>query len=188
MKKYLSIVTILCGLATAPLVAYDPPSTQMKASDIEITKSEQYAFAGIGAGYSDSFEKDALLAVRLGMQNSLWRTMFTYESNYDIYQAILLEVDRTLVAGLLGGRGRIYLGLSGGWVMFSGDRLDDELVVEWEDYGYTYGGNVGFMYYLNDRVDLSLSYRYLKVKETCGAEACIKDNINGFEVALHYFF
>jgi len=114
--------------------------------------------------------------------------MFTYESNFDIYQGVLVEVDRTVVAGLLGGKGRVYLGLSGGWVMFSGDRLNDELVIEWEDYGYAYGGNVGFMYYLNDRMDLSLSYRYLKLKETCGAEACIQDNINGFEVALHYFF
>ena len=188
MKKYISALTILCGLSTAPLLAYDPPSTQVKASEVEIQPTEQYAFMGIGAGYVDSFEESGLFEARLGMQNSVWRTMFTYENNFDIYQALILEVDRTVVAGLMGGKGRIYLGLSGGWVMFSGDGLDEDLVVEWEDYGYAYGGNIGFMYYLNDRMDLSVGYRYLKVKETCGAEACIKDNINGVEMAIHYFF
>jgi hypothetical protein len=86
------------------------------------------------------------------------------------------------------GKGRIYLGASGGWVMFSGDRVEDNLTVEWEDYGYAYGVNGGFMYYLSDRADLSIGYRYLKVKEICGAEACLKDTIQGIEVALHYFF
>ncbi len=188
MKKYLSPLAVVCGLATTPLVAYDPPSTQMHSSEVEIERSEQYAFFGIGAGYSNSFEEKSLLDLRMGMQNSVWRTMFTFENNFDAYQGLLIEVDRTIVAGLLDGKGRIYLGASGGWVMFTGDRIEDELKIEWEDYGYAYGLNVGFMYYLSDRADLSIGYRYLKVKETCGAEACLKDTIEGLEVAIHYFF
>jgi len=188
MKKILSPLAVLCGLGMTPLVAYDPPSTQMHASEVEIETSEQYAFFGVGAGYSNSFEEKSLLELRMGMQNSIWRTMFTYESNFDIYQGLIIEVDRTVVAGLMDGKGRIYLGASGGWVMFSGDRIENDLTVEWEDYGYAYGLNAGFMYYLNDRADLSIGYRYLKVKDICGAEACLKDNIQGVEVALHYFF
>ncbi len=188
MKRYLSAVAILLTMAITPIMAYDPPSTQMYASDVEITHSEQYAFAGVVTGYSKSFEKNTVLGLRMGMQNNIWRTMFTYESNFDIYQSVLIEVDRTVIAGLMGGKGRVYLGLSGGWVMFKGDRLDGGIKVNWEDYGYTYGGNVGFMYYLSDQVDLSIGYRYLKVKDICGADSCLKDNINGFEVALHYFF
>lgn len=187
MKNLLSTLTILCGLYTTQLVAYDPPATQMHVDDIEIKESEQYAFAGIGAKYSDSFEEKGVVDFRLGIQNSVWRTIFSYESNFEEYQAIMLEVDRTVVAGLLGGKGRIYLGVSAGWVLFSGDRIENDLVVEWEDYGYAYGGNVGFMYYLSDRLDLSIGYRYLIVKDTCGA-SCIKDNIHGVEIALHYFF
>jgi opacity protein-like surface antigen len=188
MNKYLAIMALLSVVVTTQTMAYDPPSTQMYSKDVEITRSEQYAFIGVGAGYSDSFEKNTLLDLRMGMQNSVWRTMFTYESNFDIYQSLLIEVDRTVVAGLMGGKGRIYLGLSGGWVMFSDDRVDDNIVVEWEDYGYAYGGNIGLMYYISDQVDLSIGYRYLKVKDICGAESCLKDNINGLEVALHYFF
>jgi len=188
MNKYLSTVALLSAMATTPIMAYDPPSTQMYSKDVEITRSEQYAFAGVGVGYSSSFEENTLVDLRLGMQNSVWRTMFTYESNFDIYQALLIEVDRTVMAGLMGGKGRVYLGLSGGWVIFSGDRVDNDITVEWEDYGYAYGGNIGFMYYISDQVDLSVGYRYLKVKDICGAESCLEDNINGLEVALHYFF
>jgi opacity protein-like surface antigen len=197
MKKYLSIYIGAFLLFSQQLSAGDP-STQIYASDIEIEDSEQYGFVGIGGGYlnltresgseyvyfsNDKDESKGVIDIRAGLQTNVWRTMFTYESNFDSYQAFLIEADRTIIAGLLGGKGRIYLGASGGWIEFYGERLLNNALVDFEDYGYVYGGNLGFMYYLSDQVDMSLEYRYLFTSSSC----TLKD-IQGVNLALHYFF
>ena len=195
MKKYLLILMSLCGLLTVQLSA-ESASTQMYANEIVIGEAEKYAFAGITGSYLNlipvygtediylgSSEWQGLLGVRAGMQTKVWRTMFTYENNFDTYQAFLIEADRTILAGMMGGKGRIYLGASGGWIGYYGDKLQDDIIVEFKDYGYAYGGNVGFMFYLSDRVDLSIDYRYLFT-----SSSCTLDDIHGPTISLHYFF
>lgn len=198
MKKYLITLTGAFLLFTHTLSAGDP-STQIYAKDIKIEDSEQYGFVGIGGGYlsltreyaseyiynvdDDPDQSKGVIDFRVGVQNTVWRTMFTYESNFDSYQALLIEADRTIIAGLLEGRGRIYLGASGGWIEYYGERLMLGETVDFEDYGYAYGGNLGFMLYLSDQVDLSLEYRYLFTSSSC----TLKD-IQGATLALHYFF
>ena len=195
MKKYLLILVSLYGLLSMQLSA-EPASTQMYAEEIEISDSEQYAFAGITGSYLNLIpvvgtediylnpsEWSGLLGVRVGMQNNVWRTMFTYENNFDTYHAFLIEADRTILAGMMDGKGRIYLGASGGWIGYYGDKLQDGIMVEFKDYGFAYGGNIGFMYYLSDRVDMSIDYRYLFT-----SSSCTLDNIHGTTISLHYFF
>lgn len=195
MKKYLLILVSLYGLLSMQLSA-EPASTQMYADEIEITEAENYAFAGISGSYLNLvqvygtedvyFNTSAgkgVLGVCAGLQTNVWRTTFTYESNFDSYQAFLMEADRTILAGMMGGKGRIYLGVSGGWIGFYGDKLQDDIIVEFKDYGYAYGGNIGFMYYLSDRIDLSIDYRYLFT-----SSSCTLDDIQGPTISLHYFF
>jgi len=195
MKKYLLMLMSLCSLLTVQLSA-ESASTQMYANEIVIGDAEQYAFAGITGSYLNliqaygtediylgSSEWQGLLGVRAGMQTKVWRTMFTYENNFDTYQAFLIEADRTILAGMMGGKGRIYLGVSGGWIGYYGDKLQDDIIVEFKDYGYAYGGNAGFMFYLSDRVDLSIDYRYLFT-----SSSCTLDDIHGPTISLHYFF
>ena len=195
MKKYLLILVSVYGLLSLQLSA-ESASTQMYADEIEISDSEKYAFAGITGSYLnlvqvygtediylDSYDWQGLLGVRAGMQTNVWRTMFTYENNFDTYQAFLIEADRTILAGMMGGKGRIYLGASGGWIGYYGDKLQDDIIVEFKDYGYAYGGNVGFMFYLSDRIDLSIDYRYLFT-----SSSCTLDDIHGSSISLHYFF
>ena len=195
MKKYLLIIISLYGFLSIQLSA-ESDSTQMYANEIVIGDAEQYAFAGITGSYLNliqaygaediylgSSEWQGLLGVRAGMQTKVWRTMFTYENNFDTYQAFLIEADRTILAGMMGGKGRIYLGVSGGWIGYYGDKLQDDIIVEFKDYGYAYGGNAGFMFYLSDRVDLSIDYRYLFT-----SSSCTLDDIHGPTISLHYFF
>ena len=196
MKKYLLILVSLYGFLSIQLSA-ESASTQMYANEIAIGDAEQYAFGGITGSYLnlvqvygtediylDSYEWQGLLGVRAGMQTNVWRTMFTYENNFDTYQAFLIEADRTILAGMMDNKGRIYLGLSGGWIGYYGDKkLEDDTIVEFKDYGYAYGGNVGFMLYLSDRVDLSIDYRYLFT-----SSSCTLDDIHGPSISLHYFF
>ncbi len=182
MKKYLLILLSLSSLLTMQLSA-EEASTQMYASDIVISDTEQYGFGGITIGSLDLLDQVAVAGVRFGMQNSTWRTMFTFEADSDSYRAFLIEADRTIVAGLLGGKGRIYIGASGGWIEFYGEKMIAGQLLDFEDYGYAYGGNIGFMFYLSDRVDMSIDYRYLL---TSGS--CTYDSIQGPSISLHYFF
>jgi hypothetical protein len=194
MKKYLMISLLLSALFSSQLYA-DSPATQINVDDLTIDNTEQYAFVGVEYAYQNleqTLESEdiyfpevgqSLFGLRFGFQNRVWRTMFTYEDNFASYRAFLIEADRTVLAGMMGGKGRIYLGVSGGWIEYYGDRtiLDD--TVEFEDYGYAYGGNVGFMYYITDRIDLSFEYRYLFT-----SSSYTLDTIQGPGIALHYFF
>ncbi len=182
MKKYLLILLSIYTLLATQLIA-EEASVQMHASDIVISDTEQYGFGGITIGSLDLYDQVAVAGIRFGMQNPTWRTMFTFESDMDSYRAFLIEADRTIVAGLLEGKGRIYLGVSGGWLEFYGEKMIAGQVLDFEDYGYAYGGNIGFMYYLSDRVDMSIDYRYLLT-----SSSCTYDSIQGLSISLHYFF
>ncbi len=182
MKKYLLILLSLSTLLATQLSAQEA-STQIHASDIVISDTEQYGFGGITVGSLDLLDATAVAGVRFGMQNSTWRTIFTFEADSDSYRAFMIEADRTVVAGLLGGKGRIYLGLSGGWIEFYGEKMIAGQLLDFEDYGYAYGANIGFMFYLSDRVDLSIDYRYLLT-----SSSCTYDIIQGPSISLHYFF
>ena len=193
MKKYL-IAACLSVLLSQELTA-DTLATQIKASDIVIEDAEQYAFVGIEGAYlslSQTQESEdiyfapvskGVFGLRIGLQTNVWRTMFTYEDNFDSYRGFMIEADRTIIAGLIGGKGRIYLGASAGWIEYYGERLMFDQIVDFEDYGYAVGGNIGFMLYLTDRIDLSLEYRYLFTSSSY----TLKD-IQGPGIALHYFF
>ncbi|MEA3418074.1 MAG: hypothetical protein U9Q90_01650 [Campylobacterota bacterium] len=200
MKNYLLSLILIFALFSAELFAYDPASTQMHVKDLEIEDVEQFPFIGITGSYSDPLEEKGVFGVRAGMQNNVWRTIFTYEDNFGDYQAFLVEVDRTLVAGLFGNRGRIYLGASGGWLRYNADLpdqpedgngtiavvipsdIDDPDLLQTSD-GYSYGINIGFMYYLSEQADLSIGYRYLFVNDINKF-----DYIQGPDISLHYFF
>jgi len=153
----------------------------------EEAEAEQYMFVGLTGSYLNGLNESGVGGLRLGFQNSLWRTIFAVEGNSDQYKAFLIEADRTVIAGLLGGKGRIYLGLSGGWMQFSDDLvvINQETAVELKNNGYAYGGNIGFMFYLTDQIDMSLEYRYLVTQNSC---VCGEENIHGATLALHYFF
>lgn len=185
MKKTINSFILACALFTTPIFS---ATTQMKASDIVIDEVEQYPFIGIVGLENDLLDNNILLGFRVGMQNNLWRSMVTYEDNFDEYQSLMLQVDRTLVAGLFNGKGRIYLGLSTGIIDTGNDWMNAININESDTStintaGYAMGGNIGLMYYVSEQVDISLEYRYLSVQEVDHF-----DRIKGFSIAIHYFF
>ncbi len=182
MKKNFIILLSLWSILSVQLTA-EERSTQMYSDELVIEDRESYGFGGITVGGLDLLDQTAIGGIRVGMQNSVWRTMFTYEEDFDSYRAFMIEADRTIAAGLFGGKGRIYLGVSGGWIAFYGEKLIAGQMLDFEDYGYAYGGNLGFMFYLTDRVDMSIDYRYLLT-----SSSCTYDSIQGPSISLHYFF
>ena len=185
MRKTISLLILASALLATPIFA---KSTQIDARDIVIEEVEQYPFIGIMASYNDLLEDNIVMGFRFGMQNNVWRTMLTYEDNFDEFQTLMIEVDRTIIAGLFQGKGRIYLGLSGGIVDTNNDWMNALNINESDTdtvntAGYAIGGNVGMMFYISDQVDISIEYRYLSVQDVDSF-----DRIKGFSVALHYFF
>ena len=185
MRKTISLLILASALLATPIFA---KSTQIDARDIVIEEVEQYPFIGIMASYNDLLEDNIVMGFRFGMQNNVWRTMLTYEDNFDEFQTLMIEVDRTIIAGLFQGKGRIYLGLSGGIVDTNNDWMNALNINESDTdtvntAGYAIGGNVGMMFYISDQVDISIEYRYLSVQDVDRF-----DRIKGFSVALHYFF
>jgi len=185
MKKTIYSFILVCTLLTTPILAV---TSQMQSQDIVISEVEQYPFIGIVGLENDLLDNNILMGFRVGMQNNVWRTMVTYEDNFDKYQALMLQVDRTIVAGLFNGKGRIYLGLSTGIIDTGNDWLNALNINESDTTtvntaGYAIGGNIGLMYYISEQVDISLEYRYLNVQEVDQF-----DRIKGFSIALHYFF
>ncbi|MBL0720998.1 MAG: hypothetical protein JJV88_00260 [Sulfurovum sp.] len=185
MKKSINSLILIFTLFATPIFASE---TQMKAQDIIIDEIEQYPFIGIMILENDLLDNNILMGFRLGMQNNIWRTMITYEDNFDEYQSLMLQVDRTIVAGLFSGKGRIYFGLSAGIMDTGNDWLNATNINESDTAGinkagYGMGGNIGLMYYLSEQVDISLEYRYISVQEVD-----LFDRIKGFSIAVHYFF
>ena len=133
MKKYL-LAVCLSALLSQELAA-DSLATQIKTSNMVIEDAEQYGFVGIEGAYlnltqtpesEDIYfapESKGTLGLRVGVQTNVWRTMFTYEDNFDSFRAFMVEADRTVVAGMIGGKGRIYLGASAGWIEYYGERI-----------------------------------------------------------------
>ena len=185
MRKTISLLILASALLATPIFA---KSTQIDARDIVIEEVEQYPFIGMIASYNDLLEDNIVMGFRFGMQNNVWRTMLTYEDNFDEFQTLMIQVDRTIIAGLFQGKGRIYLGLSGGIVDTNNDWMNALNINESDTdtvntAGYAIGGNVGMMFYISDQVDISIEYRYLSVQDVDRF-----DRIKGFSVALHYFF
>jgi len=185
MKKTLSSFILAFTILTTPIFA---GSTQINARDIVIEEVEQYPFIGIMASYNDLLTDNVVMGFRFGMQNNVWRTMLTYEDNFDQYQTLMLQVDRTIIAGLFKGKGRIYIGFSGGLVDTGNDWMNAININETDTdtvntAGYAMGVNIGLMLYVSDQVDISVEYRYLSVQEVNSF-----DRLKGFSVAIHYFF
>lgn len=143
---------------------------------------EKFPFVGLGISaqtvdINTQNNKENTIFLRYGSQTLDWRTSFAYEFKSSDYQSLSVEIDRILLDELFGTpKLRPYLGLSGGILKYKDDSLEDTD-------GFYYGGNVGFIIYLTDTIDLDLSYHYHIVQE-------IKtiDSMQGATLSLHYFF
>ncbi|SHO81573.1 hypothetical protein MNB_SV-15-1310 [hydrothermal vent metagenome] len=138
----------------------------------------KYPFLGI-VGYNSNLvgENFNVIAIRYGQQNRDWRTTFTLESKQGDYQLFTMGIDRTILHSLVTTKLRIYAGVRLGAI------TQDDNVAGDTNIGYSYGGAMGLMYYINDRLDFDIGYRYLKVTDLRGI-----DDIKGVSIALHYFF
>lgn len=116
-------------------------------------------------------EDETSFGFRYGRQTLEWRTVFTLAGNTDL-QTFGIEIDKILVDELFGmPEIRPYLGASVGYLNY--EKSD----------GYYYGGNVGFLIYATDTIDVDLGYHYYRI----GSLETL-DSMNGPSLSIHYFY
>jgi hypothetical protein len=142
--------------------------------------SKEFHFVGLAVSTeSMQFESQSSIpdqdetsfGFRYGRQTHEWRTVFTLSGNGDLTN-FGLEIDKILVDELFGmPEIRPYLGASVGYLQYE------------KNDGYYYGGNLGFMLYTSDTVDVDLSYHYY---QTGKLEPL--DTMQGGSLSIHYFY
>lgn len=147
--------------------------------------AQQFPFIGAAlstdsmdfAATPDAFsQNETSFGIHYGRQTIDWRTLFTLSGNNN-FQSAAIEVDKILLDQVFGmPEFRPYLGATVGYLHHEEPSLLD-------NDGYYYGGNVGFLLYASDTVDIDLSYHYYKV-----AELDPLDTMRGFSLCIHYFY
>jgi len=144
-------------------------------------KQQQFPFVGLSISSEEidlgiDKQRESTFSLHYGKQTLDWRTTFAYNYN-NSYQSLSVDIDKILLDELFGtAKIRPFLGLSAAAVKFDDDSLEDA-------YGYYYGGNAGFIFYLTDRIDLDIAYHYRVIEEIDTAK-----NIQSISFSLHYFF
>jgi opacity protein-like surface antigen len=126
------------------------PSSE-KIIGIEVGGGKIQADTILG-GY-DYTGNDVTYGVRLGAQNTEWRTLliFDYYDNSDDDQKYfkgLASFDYLLTDTEV----KPYIGLNLGYIDYTSESYDDS--------GFLYGGQVGLMYRIAENIQIDVTYRY----------------------------
>ena len=152
-------------------------STSIFAQD-----DEEFSFMGLTASYN-VFEliqaddkKQTTIGIRYGKQTIEWRTMFSYQGNNDL-QTFELEVDKLIEDDIFNiPELRLYLGGTFGGIEYKG-------ISNKESQGKYYGGNIGFLIYVTDKIDADIGYHYYST-----SSFDVINKIKGLTLSLHYFY
>ena len=160
--------------------------------------SKDFSFMGLSASTQninifpgESFWESGL-ALKYGQQSMDWRTIFNLDYTTNSYYGAFLEIDKILLDDMFGtAKLRPYLGGVVGYMNVDKDKLAIALEkVDPEDFelfeetnGFYFGGNLGFIIYATDDIDIDLSYHYYKVQNLD-----YMDDLHGASLGAHYFF
>ena len=190
MKKLL-ILSLLTSSMFAGGYISSPENIIQKTNQFDLktfennSLSEDYhsKFNFIGASITSSSidftdntsQKDALLGIRYGIQNTNWRTFseikFDWRNNY----TVTLETDKLFIAYKIESLTIApYIGASIGYLEHTKDDDDEHAV---------FGLHSGLIFNLNDTMDLDLSLSKKRKRDFENV-----DKIISIGVSLHYFF
>ncbi|MDD3591935.1 MAG: hypothetical protein PHO65_04805 [Sulfurovum sp.] len=154
----------------------------------EAKPQKNYAFAGLLVSTQTiNIDDEATThksgaGIRYGQQSLEWRTMFSLEYYPNNYASYSIEIDKILLDEMFGTpKIRPYLGGTIGYLKYDKNALEG--IPHDETVGIYYGGNIGFILYAADNIDIDLGYRYYKV-----GNLDFLDHLHGPTLAIHYFF
>jgi len=124
-----------------------------------------YATKGLGYGF------------RLGADNGEWRTMVAFDkmNNGKVsYERGELQVNYMFLMPQMQDMGlRPFIGLNGGYANYEAEGGTNEN-------GFTYGGQAGVVYDINDQFDIDLSYEYSI------SRAAAFDHVGNIAIGINY--
>ena len=175
MKKV--AVALLCTALGSTLYARGDISRSQPFIGLEIgyATMQADAFKVLG-GFEQEYESsDIEFGVRIGAQKDDWRTtllvnyMDTTNDSYDQnYLKGSIEID--YLFGFTEGSASVlkpFLGLNAGYISYE----TGDTGLTYNPSGFTYGGQLGVIYSVTEKIDIDLKYRY-----TAGAD--ISDDYN----------
>ena len=164
MKKHLLILS----LATLPLAAENYFSF--------IGLNTSYHQIQLDSSYNTEDTTHTTVAMRIGTQTQKWRASIALE-NGNKYKSFDINFDVIPFDEFFGTpKIRPYIGISTTLLSY-----DNESIPESDGYGF--GGNVGFILYAGENVDVDIAYRYSTISNIDGV-----DDMQGVRLGIHYFY
>jgi opacity protein-like surface antigen len=156
MQKKLSILLLSMVLSSA-LNAKEGETTE-RFIGLEIGASTIQANTGGIFGEDNVKGTDAEFGVRIGAQNSDWRTLLALnyydnkESDQNVERGMLGFDYYLLTSEFKSASFKPYLGVHGGYMNYESTQKDEN--------GFFYGGQAGFTLDVADKIDVDVAYRY----------------------------
>ena len=144
-----------------------------------IFAEESYTFIGAETSFVNyNNVSSTSIGLKYGVQNAMWRSSLSLEyakNGSDRLTSFIFQADR----GILKERVRKsnfkpHIGFSLGSIQHKNSKKEQ---------GFGYGVNTGITYLLNQKIDLDLTYRYMKVNQIDAL-----DSLNSLNLSLHYFY
>ncbi|MEA2027392.1 MAG: outer membrane beta-barrel protein [Campylobacterota bacterium] len=180
MKKKLSLVLLSMALTSLSIHANDALESGERFIGLEIGAATIQANTGGLFGENDVKGTDAEFGIRIGAQNSEWRTILSlnYYDNKESdqnYERGLIGFDYYLLSSQYKAASfKPYLGLHGGYMNYESTQIEED--------GFFYGAQAGFTVDLMKEIDVDVAYRY-SLGDTHEV-----DSIGNFVLGVNYLY
>jgi len=118
------------------------------------------------------------VGLKYGVQNSMWRSSLNLEharNGQNKLTSFIFQADQGILEEHFKQSDfKPHMGFSIGYIQHQNNSTDR---------GLSYGVNTGITYLLNQKIDLDLSYRYIKVSKIKAV-----NSLNSLNLSLHYFY
>jgi len=140
---------------------------------------ENYTFIGLETSFVKYKNVSSpSVGLKYGVQNKMWRSSLSLEyakDGQDSLTSFIFQADRGILKNnVKDSNFKPHIGFSVASIQHKNSKTER---------GFGYGVNTGVTYLLNQKVDLDLTYRYMKVNQIDAL-----DSINNLNLSLHYFY
>ena len=166
-EKFMKKNLLLLLLLSLPIFAEDYFSF--------IGLNTSYEQVELDSAYNTEDTTHTTVSMRIGTQTRTWRASIALE-NGNKYQSFEMNFDVIPFDEFFGTpKIRPYIGIGGTFLTYNNESIP-------ESDGYGFGGNLGFILYAGENVDVDIAYRYSIIN----IEGV--DNIQGVRLGIHYFY
>ena len=140
---------------------------------------ESYTFIGVNTSLiKHNSVSSSSIGLKYGVQNKMWRSSLNLEyakDGQDTLTSFIFQADKGIFKNSVKHLNlKPHVGFSLASIQHKNTKTER---------GFGYGINTGVTYLLNQKTDLDLTYRYMKVNQIDAL-----NSINSLNLSLHYFY